>query len=292
MLSFLHKLARHQIACVITREDAPVGRKRVLTPSPVAALAVELGIQVIKANRVTTAVDKQLNSFDADLGLVIAYGALLKQRTLQIPKHGWLNIHYSLLPKWRGAAPVQRSLMAGDRETGVTIFRLDEGMDTGDILMSAPTTIEPDENSGRLLERLTHLAISLLDEALALVDSGLAKYVAQVGKSSHAAKLDRNECRIDWSMTSQEIENLIRGANPEPMAYTTLEGETFRILEARASTFTSSDSTPGAVSSSGNRVLVSAKEGSLELIQVQPASKSSMSAIDWVRGRNGKVVFE
>jgi methionyl-tRNA formyltransferase len=182
--------------------------------------------------------------------------------------------------------------MAGDSETGVTIFRLDAGMDTGDILVEAPTIIEPQENAGRLLNRLTNLAISLLDEALALVESGLAQFRPQIGESSHAAKLVRNECRIDWSMSARDIENLIRGANPEPMAYTMLGGEPFRILQARALPSATPEIGIGAVTRSDNRVLVGTSAGSLELLEVQPASKNAMQALDWARGRSGEVVFE
>ena len=153
-----------EVVAVLTRTDAPVGRKRVLTPSAVAVVAAELGLPIIKANRVDESVRLQIQATGAELGVIVAYGALLDQAALDVLDKGWVNLHYSLLPKWRGAAPVQRAIMAGDRETGVTLFQLDKGMDTGPVHLQIPTVIEPDENTAELLPRLTNLGISGLAE--------------------------------------------------------------------------------------------------------------------------------
>ena len=284
-----------EVVSVLTRTDAPVGRKRTLTPSAVADAADELGIPVIKANRVDEEVRNLIKATGADLGIIVAYGALLDQAALDSLDKGWINLHYSLLPKWRGAAPVQRAIMAGDRETGVTLFQLDKGMDTGPIHLQIPTVIEPDESTATLLPRLTELGISGLTELLPRVASGLTSPMAQdlelLATLPTADKLTREDARIDWHRNAVELENHIRGLNPEPMAWTTLEDETFRIIEARAlgstdwQSLAGDDSLVGVVHIEKNRVLVSCGEGSLlELKTVQPAGKKSMPSSDWARG--------
>ena len=283
------------VVAVLTRTDAPVGRKKILTPSAVAEVATELGIQVIKANRVDESVRAEIAATRADLGVIVAYGALLDQAALDLLPKGWINLHYSLLPKWRGAAPVQRSLMAGDRETGVTLFQLDKGMDTGPIHLQIPTAIEPGDSTADLLPRLTELGITGLAELLPRISAELAAPVAQDPKLlatlPTADKLSREDARIDWQRNAVEIENQVRGLNPEPMAWTTLAEETFRVIEARALGATDWQSLAGEVAEPGtvnvdkNRVFVTCGQGSLlELKAVQPAGKKSMQASDWARG--------
>jgi methionyl-tRNA formyltransferase len=284
-----------EIVAVLTRTDAPVGRKKILTPSPVAETAAEFGIPVIKANRVDEAVRTQIAATGADLGIIVAYGALLDQPALDSLPLGWINLHYSLLPKWRGAAPVQRAVMAGDRETGVTLFQLDKGMDTGPVHLQIPTVIEPTENTADLLPRLTELGITGLAELLPRVAAGLSEPTAQdpelLAKLPTADKLSRDDARIDWQRTAVEIENLVRGLNPEPMAWTTLDGETFRILEARAlgktdwQSLAGEDEKSGTLKIENGRTFVACGSGSLlELKIVQPAGKKAMSSSDWARG--------
>ena len=292
-----------EVVAVLTRTDAPVGRKRILTPSSVAELASELGIKVIKANRVDDSVRAEIAKTGADLGVIVAYGALLDQETLDLLPKGWINLHYSLLPKWRGAAPVQRSIMAGDRETGVTLFQLDQGMDTGPIHLQIPTVIEPGESTVDLLPRLTELGITGLAELLPRIAADLASPVAQdpdlLLSLPTADKLSREDARIDWQRNAVEIESLVRGLNPEPMAWTSLFEETFRIIEARALGATDWQSLageveqPGTVNFDKNRVFVTCGQGSLlELKIVQPAGKKPMSASDWARGlASGKRVI-
>ncbi|MFM6966935.1 MAG: methionyl-tRNA formyltransferase, partial [Rhodoluna sp.] len=208
---------------------------------------------------------------------------------------GWINVHFSLLPKWRGAAPVQRALMAGDRETGVTLFQLDRGMDTGPIHLQIPTAIEPGETTADLLPRLTELGISGLFELLPRVASGLSQTTNQdpelLASLPTADKLSREDARIDWLQNAIQVENLIRGLNPEPMAWTTLEDEPFRILEARAlggtdwQSLAGNDEATGLVRVESGRVFATCGQGSLlELRVVQPAGKKAMAAADWARG--------
>ena len=293
VLRYLTEVAKHEIVGVLTREDALVGRKQTLTPSPVAQYAESKGLIVLRANRVTDSVNEQLSKLDAELGVVVAYGALLKRTTLDLARHGWINIHYSLLPKLRGAAPVQRALINGDREIGVTVFQLDEGMDTGPIHAQLETVIEPTENAGELLDRLTTLAVTMLDEVLAKIDAGFGQPVQQFGAATAAPKLSRSDCKINFKKTALEIEGLVRGCNPEPMAWAEHEGEPIRVLRARAVESSAIEHTAlpaGIVQLIGSRILVSAADHSLlELLEVQPAAKRVMSAADWHRGLSGSV---
>ena len=296
--------SQHQVVAVLTRPDAPVGRKRVITASPVAQLAEQVGLPVIKAKKVSADVVESLRMYQPDLGVIVAYGSLLDTTALDLPHKGWLNLHFSLLPRWRGAAPVQRAILNGDIETGVTIFKLDAGMDTGPILASVPTVIEANESSSDLLVRLGELANSLLLQELPLVEAGLDKYRDQVIGSEEpvAHKLNRAEARISWLLEAPAIERRVKAFNPEPVAYTSLAGEPFRVIDAVALGATDwsalgSESAdlhaPGAVRMAGKRVLVEAGSGTLlELKQVQPAGKKVMAALDWARGAGESVRFD
>lgn len=281
----------HEVVVVLTREDAPTGRKGQITSSPVAAIASSLGLPVIKANRVGQGETDQISTYRPDLGIVIAYGALLKRPALAVPKNGWLNLHFSILPAHRGAAPVQHSILSGNSETGVSIFKLDEGMDTGPILTTVPTLIQPDENSGELLDRLTKLGISALDECLAKIESGIATYQVQSGVASIAGKLTRADAEIDWNLPAKKIELLVRAMNPEPMAWTTLGGQPFRVIEARAAQLQGSMRVGVVQEIEGKVYALCGEETTLQLISVQPSGKNIMPAADWQRGLKGDVIF-
>jgi len=282
-----------EVVAVLTRPDAPVGRKKLVTPSPVASAAEEAGIFTIKATKISEDVAEQLSQVGAQLGVVVAFGSIFDDRALKLFNSGWLNVHYSLLPDWRGAAPVQNALIHGDKETGVTLFRLDSGMDTGPVYLQIPTVIESGENAEDLLNRLTGLGLSGLSEVLPQIAAGLVTPMAQEshGPGRIATKPSRASSRIDFSRPAIVIENLIRGTNPEPMAWTEWQNEPFRILEARATSipYLSDSSTldrhHGSVWLEAGRVSVLCGEGTLlELRVVQPASKKPMAAQDWFRG--------
>lgn len=291
-----------QIVAVLTRPDAPVGRNRILSPSPVAQVALQLGIPVIKANQVDAEVLHHVLSYQPDLGVVVAYGAILKKFVLDALPIGWINLHYSLLPKYRGAAPVQHAILNGELETGVTVFQLDSGLDTGEVLLQVPTRIEPDENAGLLLDRLSKLGVSALNEVLPKLASGLISTQSQThSDSSSAPKISRAQAQITWHDSASNIENLIRAMNPEPMAWTTLDQDPLRILDGRAiapqvagTTIEGfQDGSPGNVHHLGGRVIVSCGHSVLEIRTVQPAGKKPMPANDWFRGHNlkGKIVL-
>jgi methionyl-tRNA formyltransferase len=297
--------ANYEIGVVITREDAPVGRKQVLTPSPVATVAELHSLPIIKANNLTEDEVTKLDEFDCDLGVVVAYGALLKKNALEALEHGWFNLHYSALPKYRGASPVQAALAAGEHETAVTLFKLDEGMDSGAIFGQVGTLINPAENAGDLLARLTELGVSLLLERLPLIRSGLARGEAQAGEPTYCGKISRAEARLDFTKSAIQNEHLVRAFNPEPGAWTTLGADSVKVLDARAlgstdwaslgesaGDFNGAQPDVGRVTFEKNRVLVHCGSGTLlELRELQPAGKKPMSANDWARGQSGREVL-
>lgn len=278
------------MVAVLTRPDAAVGRKRILTPSPVALAAEQLALPVIKSNSVDSETLEQISKYKPELGVVVAYGSLLNQQALDAIAKGWINLHYSLLPKFRGAAPVQHAILAGETTTGVTVFQLDSGMDTGDVLMQVPTQIEPDETSGRLLQRLTSLGISTLLECIPSLFAGFSNGVAQkLEFSSLAPKLNRESARVNWTLDAREIELKVRAMNPEPMAWTQFGSDTIRIISVRESLASSHESAPGRVIESGGQILVGCKKGSIiQLLELQPAGKLPMDAMAWFRGQQSK----
>ncbi len=290
VLQHLHT-SLHQVVAVLTREDAPAGRNRKLTASPVAQLAEKLQLPIIKSNCLGQETNDEIKRYQPDLGVVIAFGALLKIETLAIPKHGWLNLHYSLLPKWRGAAPVQHTLLAGESITGVTIFKLDEGMDSGPVLAKVETPVQPSENSADLLSRLTLLGISLLDESLARIEAGIANYIEQSGQPSIATKIQRLDAQINWNEDALQLDRLVRAMNPEPMAWSIFGDSSIRVVSARLANIEANEKI-GTVFLNENNAYVSCGNRSvLQLLEVQPSGKNRMKAVDWLRGQHGQVVL-
>ena len=276
----------HEVIAVVTREDAPLGRKRILTPTPVAQLAADAGIRVVKANRLA-AVSAELVDLHADLGVVVAYGGLIREPVLSAPRHGWINLHFSLLPRWRGAAPVQRAIMAGDTETGAAVFQLVEELDAGPVFAMESTTIGRVQTAGHLLESLSESGARLLSRVVDEIAAGTAVATQQAGEVTLAPKLTLEDGRIDWSQPVASIDARLRGVTPEPGATTTLDGERFKVLGAGiAHGMQRLD--PGVVAQRGSAVVVGTGDEPLELITVQPAGKKAMPALDWWRGRNGQ----
>lgn len=280
--------AGHEVVTVLTREDSPLGRKKALTPSPVAELAVSRGITLIKANRVDSVTLEKIALNKVDLAIVVAYGIILHEDALRLIPGGWFNVHFSMLPRWRGAAPVQRALQHGDIETGVTLFRIDTGLDTGPIVSSVPTMIQTDENAGELLTRLALLAVTLLNETLPKIYSNTHLLEAQVGEVTLAAKTSRAEARIDFTSDAVVAANLVRAMNSEPMAWCSFNDEPMRILRARTLAAHTTVDQIGRVSLMGERVVVACGNGTaLELLEVQPSSRNAMTARDWLNGQIG-----
>lgn len=274
------------VVAVLTREDAPVGRKRVLTPSPVAARAAELGIEIIHANRIDETTQQRIAALEADIAAIVAYGGLVPEKALGIPRLGWVNLHFSLLPAWRGAAPVQHSIMAGDDITGAVTFQLEKGLDTGPVFGTLTEAIDPADTAGDLLGRLAVSGSVLLSQTLSGLDSGAVVGVPQRGESSYAHKLTLVDGKIDWSAPALAIRRRINGTTPEPGAWTELDGQRFKI--GPVSPAADVDSlTPGQVQITGGkqpRVVVGTGSHGVELALVQPPGKKMMNAADWARG--------
>jgi methionyl-tRNA formyltransferase len=282
----------HEVVAALTREDSLTGRKKVLTPSPVAETAKKHGIPCIKANKLGPDVLDEIVKHNVDFAVVVAYGVILRQDALDALPMGWFNLHFSLLPKWRGAAPVQAAIRAGDSETGVTLFRIDLGLDTGPILGSVETVIGPSETAGELLDRLSLLGLTLLNQELPRIYSGGLCLVDQNGDVNLAPKINRNDARISFSANAEQVELLVRAMNPEPMAWCMLNDDAMRVIQARAVPSTDTLDV-GVVSFIDERVLVGCGEDTvLELIVVQPASKNQMPARDWLNGQSTKVVLQ
>ncbi|MEN9731167.1 MAG: hypothetical protein RL488_477 [Actinomycetota bacterium] len=280
----LRELVRNgfQIALVITRLDAPVGRKRVLTPSAVAQVATELGLPILKTNRITPENEETMRQSGARLAVVVAFGALLKKSTIDLLGLGWFNLHYSVLPRWRGASPVQSAILAGDNSTGVSLFKIDEGLDTGDLVGVVETVIEPGENTQRLLTRLTDLGVSLALQELPRLIAGIATLSAQAGSATIAKKTTRADARLLPGDTAATALAKVLAYNPEPMAWIEVNGQPLRILEA---THSLQAVTPGALELTKQGVLLGLADGkAIELLLVQPAGKNQMAANDWFRG--------
>ena len=285
--------AGFDVVAVLTRPDAPVGRKRVLTPSPVAARAAELGIEVVHASRLDDVVTAKIAAVNPDVAAIVAYGGLVPRAALDIPKHGWINLHFSLLPAWRGAAPVQRAVMAGDDITGAVTFLLEEGLDTGPVFGTLTEHLGPEDTAGVLLERLSHSGAVLLAQTLSAVEAGKAVPEPQQGEVSLAPKLTIDDGRIRWNQPALAIGRQARGVTPEPGAWTTLDGQRVKLEPVRLRPDVP-DLAPGSVELSGRIVLVGTGSHAVELTRIQPSGKKMMAAADWARGMASleSVVFE
>lgn len=285
----------HEIVAVLTRPDAALGRKRVITASPVARRAEELGIDVVRASRVTPETAAQLGDYAPDIAVIVAYGALIPPAALSVPRHGWVNVHFSLLPAWRGAAPVQHALLAGDEITGASTFLLESGLDTGPVLGQVTEVIGAADTAGALLERLSASGAMLLQQTLSAIDAGAASAVPQSGEISLAPKLRFEDARIDWMQPALAVGRRSRGVSPEPGAWTTVNGQRIKIGPVTLSLDETALS-PGEVRVAGDRrsVLVGTGSHAVELHTVQPAGKKPMAAMDWARGlgRDESTVFE
>lgn len=288
--------AGFDVVGVLTRPDAPLGRKRVLTPSPVAARAAELDLPTIKADRIDDDAVAAISALAPDAAAIVAYGALIPERALSIPKHGWINLHFSLLPAWRGAAPVQHSVIAGDEITGASTFLLEKGLDTGPVFGQLTESVDPALTSGELLERLSHSGAVLLAQTLAAIQGGKAAPVPQTGEVTLAPKLTIEDGHLDWEQPALALRRRINGVTPEPGAWTTWDGARFKIGAARPRPDVT-DLAPGQVrlgSGSAAEALVGTGSTALELQRVQPAGKKMMSGADWARGLGQRedVVFK
>jgi methionyl-tRNA formyltransferase len=295
----LRRLAasEHDVVAVLTRPASPQGRKRVLTPTPVAAVAAELGIPVIEAARVDDAVTARLAELAPDLGVIVAYGALLRRAALDVPVHGWVNLHFSALPAYRGAAPVQRAVMAGDTDTAATVFRLVEAMDAGPVYAALPFAIGPEATAGEVLDAMAEVGADVVADVVDGIADGTATAVEQVGEPTLAPKLSLDDGRVDFAAPAARVHARLRGVTPEPGASAFLGDTRVKLLRAArlpgGSPSAVPQLAPGALALSGGTLLVGTDDEPLALLEVQPAGKRPMDAAAWARGLgelDGKVL--
>ncbi|MEJ2535180.1 MAG: methionyl-tRNA formyltransferase [Gammaproteobacteria bacterium] len=274
----------HRVAAVYTQPDRPAGRGRQPRPSPVKSLASECGIEVRQpASLRDDEAQAELRALHPDLLIVAAYGLILPQGVLDIPTHGCWNIHASLLPRWRGAAPIQRALEAGDRETGVCIMRMEAGLDTGPVYRSRATPIGPDDTGGSVHDRLAVIGADLLLECLGLAARGeLPEPQAQPDSGvEYAPKLTKGEAELDWSRSAVELERQVRAFNPWPVAWFRLDGARLRVWSAAVESGDASVA-PGQVLDAGPRgIVISAGDGALRLVEVQAEGGRRIAAGDY-----------
>ena len=284
--------SHHDVVAVLTRPDAPRGRGRRLYPSPVSELAEAHDVPVIKTSTLKDeSVIDSLAEYKPDCIPVVAYGALVPPNVLTLPRWGWVNLHFSLLPRWRGAAPVQRAIEAGDKETGVTVFRIEEGLDTGDIFASVPADIADDDTAGSLMERLTDQGAQVLVDTLDSIENGSATPTPQSDDgATYAKKISTEDTRIDWNKPASTVDQSIRAVTPDPGAWTLLEDDRIRV-EAVQPIFDPRDPiekslalSPGEIAWKKNRAWVGTADYPVQLGSVQAPGKKMMEAGAWVRG--------
>ncbi|WP_424214737.1 methionyl-tRNA formyltransferase [Streptomyces sp. BI20] len=279
---------RHEVAAVVTRPDAPAGRGRRLVASPVAERAAEAGIEVLKPVRPRDPeFQERLREIAPDCCPVVAYGALLPPSALEIPRHGWVNLHFSLLPAWRGAAPVQHSLMAGDEVTGASTFRIEQGLDTGPVFGVITEDVRPTDTSGDLLTRLAFAGAGLLSATMDGIEDGSLQAVPQPGEGvSLAPKITVEDARVDWRAPALRVDRIVRGCTPAPGAWTEFRGERLKLISVTGAGDLAdlAGLTPGLLVAGKNNVYVGTGSHPVELLWVQPQGKKPMKAADWARG--------
>jgi methionyl-tRNA formyltransferase len=282
-------IARHRVVLVMTQPDKPAGRGHRLTAPPVKRVAEEAGIPVLQPRSARSAdVAEALRATAADLAVVVAYGKILPRAVLDAFPKGCVNVHASLLPAYRGAAPIQWSIIRGERETGVTIMKLDEGMDTGPMLLTRREPIRDDDTAGSLALRLSEIGAEALVEALAAIEQGTAIEVPQDDAlASHAPLLSKAHGHVDWSLTAREVRDLVRGADPWPGAATTLRGEPLKLYGATAvEAVAPPGQGPGVVLAvDDGGALVACGAGAVRIAELQLPGGRRMSAVELARGR-------
>jgi methionyl-tRNA formyltransferase len=282
-LEALHA-AGHDLAAVYTQPDRPAGRGQALSASPVKQRALELGLPVEQPVTLKTSeAAGRLRAFGADLMVVVAYGLILPQAVLDMPRLGCWNIHASLLPRWRGAAPIQRAILAGDAVTGITIMQMEAGLDTGPVLLVRDTPIGPRELGGELHDRLARLGAEAIVAAIDEWQAGRLEPVPQpAAGATYAAKLSKTEARIDWTQPAVTIDRQVRAFNPWPVAETAWDGRQLRVWRCEPES-SAAGATPGTVlESAGGRIVVATGDGALRLLQLQLAGRRALSAAEFL----------
>ncbi len=285
----LKKLASssHTVSAVFTQPDKPRGRKMIMTPPDVKVCAQELGIPVYQPDSMKSQEALEIiNKYNPDVIVVAAYGKILPKAVLDTPKYGCVNIHGSLLPKYRGASPIQQAVLNGDKITGITTMLMDAGLDTGDVLMTSKTEIGENETSGELFDRLALLGGELILETLSALENGTAVPKKQdEGLATHTAKIDKSFCPIDFSKSAAEVHNKVRGLNPWPVATSKIGEKNVKIYTTRLCNKTGTSGTIISI----KPLIIACGEGSVEITEIQPEGRKRMSAEAFTAGHQLKI---
>ena len=285
----------YNIKLVVTNPDKPKGRGMKMIASPVKEYAMENSLKVVQPLKVRNNEEfiNELKEINPDVICVVAYGKIIPEEILNIPKYGAINVHGSLLPKYRGAAPIQWAVLNGDKETGITTMYMDKGMDTGDMILKEKVVIGDDETTGELWDRLSKIGASLLVKTLEMIENGTAPREKQEGEFSIAPMLEKEMAKIDWTeMDSAKIKNLVRGLNPIMGAYTFLNGKKIKFWKVQiADDMESENVAPGTVikSSSKEGLYIKAKEGVISVLEIQGENAKRMGILEFLRGNNIEV---
>lgn len=276
-----------QVVGVVTQPDKPAGRGKQLRPSPVKVIAQAAGIPLYQPKSLRSeAAAAPLRAWQPDIIIVAAFGQILRRRVLDLPPRGCLNVHASLLPRWRGASPIQRAILAGDAETGVTLMRMDAGLDTGPMLAKQAIPIHADETAASLHDRLAKLGAEMLESRLDDILHGRLPPIPQNDDdSTYAPMIKKEEGRLDWTKTAAELERRIRAMTPWPGAFTEWDGRLLKILSAQVVGGPLPPGEPGEVAMGGGTAVIHAGEGGIRPTKLQLAGKRAMSAADFLRGR-------
>ncbi|PHM36383.1 bifunctional UDP-glucuronic acid decarboxylase/UDP-4-amino-4-deoxy-L-arabinose formyltransferase [Xenorhabdus mauleonii] len=279
--------SQHQVVGVLTQPDKPAGRGKKLTPSPVKALAEEHNIPVFQPKTLRVEENQQwVIEQQADIMIVVAYGLILPQAVLDIPRLGCLNVHGSLLPRWRGAAPIQRSVWAGDQETGVTIMQMDAGLDTGNMLLKAVCPITKEDTSASLYAKLADIGPEALLNTLDLITSGKCQpEIQDNAQATYAKKLSKDEAKLDWNLSAIQLERCIRAFNPWPISFFLIDDQPIKVWQAEViAEQTTLD--PGTIIQADKKgIQVATSDGILNILQLQPPGKKAMTAADLLNSK-------
>ena len=274
----------HEVVAVVTQPDRPAHRGQRLTPPPVKIRAEAAGLTVLQPGRLRDlGWPERLRAFGADVGVVVAFGQILSRAVLDAPARGSINVHASLLPRYRGAAPIAWAIMRGEQETGITTFQMDEGMDTGPTLLSASTAIGPEETAGELAARLAVIGADVLIDTLARLDT-LTPRPQRHEEATSAPRLRKSDGALDWARPAREIVNRIRGCNPWPAASTATPSGPLRIWRARPLEIAAAAAAPGTLVAAGDTLAVATGEGLVLPVEVQPESRRAVTWTEFLRG--------
>lgn len=292
-LDKLHQ--NYNVTAVITQPDRPKGRGQHLAEAPVKVYAKQHNLPVYQPEKIKTPeFTEKLRQMQPDLIIVVAFGQILSQEILDIPKFGCINVHASLLPRWRGAAPIHWSIIGGDTKTGVTTMYMDAGLDTGDMILKAETPITPDMTTAQLHDKLMLQGADLLIETIRSIENNTIKREKQDDSlSCYAKMLNNDNCRIDWTKSAIDIHNLVRGLNSWPVAYTTLNGKKFKIWQTKIADIDTTNYKSGQIINLTKKsIIVATGNGAIELLEIQPPNKAKMPASSYINGHRQELSSE